>query len=238
MIVKKIKAYLKKVSDQNMELIWANVWRDTCMDIKWIQGISSLSPGRSAVGYNYLYVMTRILNELEPHHVLDLGLGISSTLISNYFAENTYDDALHIICEHDKEWGEFYSRKHSLSEYSHIAYQELTTKRNNGFDYSAYKDLGKDIGQIRFSVISIDAPFGYMGGDSSRRDILEFLPNILEKHFAIVIDDYERIGEQNTVRDIEQILKSNDIPYRLGIYPGLSYVCVVASEQDKFLCTL
>lgn len=198
----------------------------------------SISPGRSAVGYNYLYVMSRILNELEPHHVLDLGLGISSTLISKYFEEKKLADGLHMICEHDRDWIQFYCRKHPLSSYSQIAEQELVTKNYRGCDYYAYKGLGKDVAGHTFSVVSIDAPYGYAGGGASRRDILEFLPGILERHFAVVIDDYNRAGERRTVRDIKKVLDKNRIPYAEGSYPGLSHVCVIVSKKDQFLCTL
>lgn len=238
MFVKRVKNYLRRFSNQNSELIWANIWHETCNGIDWLQDMPSISPGRSAVGYNYLYVMTRILNELEPHRVLDIGLGISSTLISKYFEKKAFHDGCHLICEHDETWICFYSNKHSFSNYSHIAKQELVMKNNGKNDYYAYKDLKKDLAGQTFSVLSIDAPFGYGGGYSSRRDIIEFLPGILEDDFVIVIDDYDRIGEQNTVKEIEGILNAKGISYASGIYLGLSNICVITAECNKFLCTL
>ena len=79
---------------------------------------------------------------------------------------------------------------------------------------------------------------GMGGGYSSRRDIFEFLPGILEDDFVIVIDDYDRIGEQNTVKEIEGILNAKGISYASGIYLGLSNICVITAECNKFLCTL
>lgn len=53
--------------------------------IEWVQDITSISPGRWAVGYNYLYVMTRVLVELRPHKVLDIGLGVLTSFFSTFF---------------------------------------------------------------------------------------------------------------------------------------------------------
>lgn len=40
----------------------------------------------------------------------------------------------------------------------------MTTKNYRGFDYYAYKGLGKDVAGHMFSVVSIDDPYGYAGG--------------------------------------------------------------------------
>ena len=68
----RILEYFQRLSKQNQEILWANIWRDTIQDIKWLQNVPGLSPGRWAVGYNYLYVMTRILNETNPQKILPI----------------------------------------------------------------------------------------------------------------------------------------------------------------------
>ena len=104
------------VANQNSELVWATVWHDTIKGITWANSIERLSPGRAAAGYNYLYVMTRILDEIEPKKILDLGLGISSTLITSYIDTIHRENTKHLIIEHDKTWIDFYTNKHTLSK--------------------------------------------------------------------------------------------------------------------------
>ena len=41
--------WFKVLTDQNNELIWANVWHDTKSGIEWMRDVSGLSPGRWAV---------------------------------------------------------------------------------------------------------------------------------------------------------------------------------------------
>ena len=224
--------------DQNWELIYAKTWDDTRKGIDWMNNVSSVSPGRYAVGYNYLYVMTRILNEFCPHHVLDIGLGISSTLISAYFTAQNYNDGKHTIIEHDINWKDFYTRNHSLSDASEIVIANCIKKTMNNIEYNAYENF-KDLINTRggYSVISVDAP---KGGFSkySRRDILDIIPESLERSFVIVVDDTERDGEKNTITDIEAILKNNHIEYCKGEYLGCSHCSVIASDDNKFFCTL
>ena len=76
------KLFLKNMKGQTDEIVWARIWDDSKRGMKWIEDLPSISPGRWAVGYNYIYVLTRILNEMKPDRILDLGLGISSTIIS------------------------------------------------------------------------------------------------------------------------------------------------------------
>jgi hypothetical protein len=139
---KTLKWYFETLKKQNDELIWAKTWDDTKRTIPWAETLPSISPGRWAVGYNYLYVMTRILNEKEPHSVLDLGLGISSTLISAYFDFMKFDDGIHSIVEQSREWADFYAAKHRISKSSKIHVLDCVQKEFDGCKYNAYENFG------------------------------------------------------------------------------------------------
>lgn len=224
------------LKDQNEELIWANVWHDTQKGILWLENMPGISPGRWAVGYNYLYVMTRILNELRPASVLELGLGASTTLISKYFENISNTDAIHFIAEHDDEWIKFYTGSHPLSACSKIKKQKLVKKQKDGHAYYAYENLQETIRGFQFQVISVDAPFG--GGYASRMDIIDLIPDILTEEFVILIDDVNRIGERNTCMQIKQILSNNNIKYTDAVYEGKTHCCVIASSKNRFVCSL
>ncbi len=235
---KAVDTRIDSIKRQNQELIWAQVWKDTIRGIDWLQDLPSVSPGRWAVGYNYLYIMTRILNELKPQSVLDIGLGISSTLISQYFMKVHPANGRHTIIEHDQLWVDFYKKNHKLSTCSEIIVEPCITKYYQGHPYNAYKDLKERLDIRKYSVISIDGPIGRDSPEYSRRDILELLPEILEDNFVIVMDDAERIGEKRTIDDIQKVLDSHGIASCVGEYGGLKTDCVVASESNKFLCSL
>ena len=230
--------FIKKINyivRQNNELLWAKIWDDTKVGIEWTKNLPSLSPGRWAVGYPYLYIMTRILNELEPHSVLDLGLGISSTLVSAYFNYKKYPDSVHTIVEHDKNWIDFYKKKNYLSDFSNIVLQKCVEKTIFNTKYNAYEDL-KSVIKNKYSVISIDAPIGCP--HHSRRDIIDLLPDILEQSFVIIMDDYDRTGEKETIEEIGNTLNKYNIEFVQSTYSGLKDVCIITSKNYKFLSSL
>ncbi len=235
-IISSAKNYLKTIRNQNYELIWAKTWDDTKKGIEWIADLPGVSPGRWAVGYNYLYVMTRILNEKEPKSILDIGLGISSTLISQYFIGKSISDGLHDVIEQDKVWADFYSSKHELPDSTKIHISELSEKVYKNSKYFSYSDISSIVKGKKYDVISIDGPWG--GEKYSRRDVLEFIPEILSDSFVIVMDDTNRKGEQSTVKAIKKILEENGIKYCEGIYFGMTYCTVITSADNSFLCSM
>lgn len=235
-IISRYIDFLKNIEKQNQELLWARVWNDTCRGIEWIKDLPGISPGRWAVGYNYVYIMTRILDCIEPHAVLDLGLGISSTLISAWFRYSQYEDGCHTIVEQDKQWAEFYLKKYPLSPSSKLIITECVEKNYKGKKINAYKDFKKSISGNKYNVISIDGPWG--SEHYSRRDIVPLLPDILTKDFAIIMDDSNRIGEKETVEEIINILEKNGIKTEMGLYHGETDCTLICSSDYKFLCTL
>ena len=72
----------------------------------------------------------------------------------------------------------------------------------------------------------------------SRRDILDFIPSILNNSFVIIIDDADRDGENRTILDIQQKLHQNLIESHIGYYSGSKRCCVITSSDNKFICTL
>lgn len=237
--IKRIYDFFKRFRNNNLELLWARKWDDTKKNIEWIEGLPGISPVGYAVGYNYLYLMTRILDEMQPQSVLDIGLGISSTLFSQYFNYYRFKNGKHIIIEHDKQWIRFYSLKHNLSNFSKVVLLDCVKRNFDSCEYNVYKDFGVLLKDKKFSVISIDGP---NAGDKpykhSRRDVLEILPDALEESFVIVMDDYNRKGEKATIAEIEEVLKKNNIVYFKGIYPGVTDCCVLTSADNKFFCTM
>ena len=244
--LKKHVSELREIKRKIYENQWAVLWHDTIRGVDWLEDLGSVSPGRMAVGYNYMYVMTRVLNECRPERVLDIGLGISSTLFAQYFRHCSTNESEHLVIEHESSWRDFYCRSHKLSECSRIEMLPVKMVEEFGDKHYVYKGFKKKIGERKFHVISVDGPFGHMTDEKgavsypkyARCDIVRMIPEILEEDFAIVFDDAERKGEQNTVKLICKKLESNGIAYRLGYYRGEKDCYVIASESNKYLCSM
>lgn len=230
------KDILRESKNINKEILWAETFNNTISDSNWLKD-KSFSPGRWAVGYQYLYAVYRILNAVKPKKILELGLGQSTKLLSQYAKANK--DVKHIVVEHDQEWIDFYKKENEVSENTEILKLEREYRKYKNDDkVLAFKDFKENLKGQKFDFISIDAPLGANAKIYARVDVLEILPECLEEEFVIVIDDYNRKGEKNTVSEIERILKEHNISYCKGIYYGEKECMVISSTKLKFVCSM
>lgn len=218
------------------EAVWAETFNNTVNGSAWLKN-TAFSPGRWAVGYPVLYVMYRVLNEARPQRILELGLGQSTRMIGQYVA--THEGVEHVVVEHNPEWIAFFKNDFALSERTEILqldremvpYKEAEAVR-------VFQGFREALAGKKFDFIFIDAPLGSDMKLYSRIDLLGILPQCLEEDFVILMDDYMRKGEQNTIKDMEVLLKEGHIEYCHGIYRGGKDIYILTSQKFKFLSTL
>ncbi|BEU86842.1 hypothetical protein TAMA11512_03060 [Selenomonas sp. TAMA-11512] len=226
------------------ELIWGQVYTSTIADSEWLVN-KSVSPGRWAVGYNYLYVLYRALDEVRPKHILELGLGQSTKVIGQYAA---YMNAIapqetsHLIIEQDASWAEFFlAKQQAYVKSSELLILPVEEQCADGCTYETYRGFADTIKakQIVFNLISVDAPIGGQGR-YGRRDILSILPDCLSDDFVILFDDYGFEMVEHSVVEAEQLLAKCGIRFAGAVYSGAGHkkIYVIASEKWKFLTTL
>lgn len=218
------------------EAVWAEIFNNTIAGSTWLKDVS-FSPGRWAVGYPYLYVMYRVLNEMRPKHILELGLGQSTRMIAQYAA--AFDDVEHIVVEHDPEWIQFFCNSFQLPANSKIVPLELEmVPYKEAEAVRVYKGFEQAFSGQKFDFISVDAPLGSDMKLYSRIDILKIIPDALKDSFSILIDDYMRIGEQNLVDELKLKLNTAKIDFCNGRYEGEKRICTITSNDLHFLCSL
>ena len=217
----------------SLEEVWAHVFNNTVSGSDWLRN-KSFSPGRWAVGYPYLYAMYRVLNEIHPKHILELGLGQSTRMISQY--ASFFCDITHMVIEQDPRWIEFFKRDFKLPPTSQII--------QLNYDFVPYKDTKKvrvyqnfqeSVAGSTYDFISIDAPLGGDMKEYARIDILSLIPQHLDKDFIIMIGDTNRSGEKHTVNEIEECLGRNGIEYQCGKYLGIKECTLLCSKSLGFL---
>ena len=226
------------------ELVYAETFHDSIKGCEWLDDSKfAISPGRWAVGYNYLYIAFRVLDEIRPQSILEFGMGQSTKLISQY-VNNVGKSTYHICVEENKSWAEIFGQRFDVSN-SDIKvidtvmehYPDNKAPIVRRFDKAKLSDA---IYAKKFDFISIDGPIG-SNKDSralSRSDILDYIPECLSSSFVIIMDDYERDEERNTSREIRRVLTENDIEWEYGLYLGESMVNVICSKDLAYLCSL
>lgn len=223
-----------KLIDIQNEILKSQIFNSTITDSEWLK-YKSFSPGGWAVDYGFLYTLYRVLNDMKPQNILEFGLGQSSKMIHQY--ANFYKNTSAITCEHDSEWIDFFQRG-KIGDYSitikHLNLEEVTYK---GERTLSYKDMPDAFGNEKFDLIVIDAPFG--SPRYSRSQIIELVKNNISEVFCIILDDYDRYGEQETFEELKRIISEK---YNLSIlymeYKGSKRHMLICHDSLKFLTTL
>lgn len=224
-------------SGNSAEATWAEIFNNTISQTTWLQN-KKFSPGRWAAGYPFMYALYRTLDEFHPHSILELGLGQTTKMISQYVS---IDKSIkHIVVEHDEDWVNFYNNSSYIPSNTNIRILPLIQNAvykddSNVYAYDGFAEcfLGK-----KFDLISIDAPFGGYAKIYARVDVLSVLPDCLADSFVIFIDDSNRIGEKNTIKEILSVLNEHGIEYSTGEYRGKKFTYIITSIDLKYLCTM
>ncbi|MCD8120734.1 MAG: hypothetical protein LUE65_00630 [Clostridiales bacterium] len=232
-VIKRRQLNIGRTAD---EAVWAQIFNDTITDSKWLVD-KMFSPGRWALGYPALYVLYRTLNEFQPQSILELGLGQSTKMTTQYI--KTDSRRVHYVVENDLDWIAFYRHGEKLPESTSLV--QLDTELVSFEESEAvrvYKNFSKNFASLKFDLIIIDAPWSGDMTKYARIDVLSILPGCLNSSFVIIFDDVQRSPEAATVQAIKKILNDSDIQYQAGVYRGAKDTQIITSIDKGFLCTM
>lgn len=233
-----IRSDIQKMLRTEREVLWANVFHDTIIGSTWLKN-KSFSPGHWAVGYPYLYLLYRCLNEIGPKSILELGMGQTTRMIGQYAAH--CEGVEHIVTEHDENWVQFFKKSFNFSENTAIHMFELEkTPYKEDQNVLSYSGFEKAFENRKFDLISIDAPFGGPNGGEkyARVDVCRLMPGILNESFVILLDDAHRAEERATANEITNILSESGIGFKSKFYTGEKEVFIAVSEDLSFLASM
>lgn len=214
------------------ESLAAITFSNAIQNSEWLK-YKSFYPGRWAVEYTFLLTLFRIFEHHNFTNLLEFGLGQTSRMVHQYAA---FYNVPAITVEHDDEWINF-TRKDTHNAYPiNVKILPLEMVDYSGYKTRTYQGVKTAFENQKFDFILADGPFG--SEHYSRSQIIQLAENNLAETFCIIIDDCNRIGEQETVAEVEKILKNNGVKYAINKYYGLSDYVVICSEDLKFLASL
>lgn len=225
-----------EIAQQNRlitEIYYANLFNSVISGSRWLKD-QSFAPGRWAVDFAFLYTLFRILNEVKPKKIVEFGLGQTTRMISQYC---DFSSAKAYTFEDNLNWVNFFLQSFTLSEKCELCLADLYESNYNGYDVINFKcdiaeKTGKDI-----ELILLDGPQG--SPRYSRIQILTLLPDhIKQENFCILIDDYQRIGEQDTAKEVIDLLKERNIKYLTKNYKGQKEHLIICSQNNNFLTSI
>lgn len=221
----------KAIDTKLDEIIYGLIYESTTRDSKWLA--KGISPGRWAVGYNFMYVLYRVLNETNPESILELGAGQTTKLIMDYkkYQKNTK----HITIEQDDSW-KAQLQKMFEDDLEFIKVLPLKVVDFKGAKVNRYDYFKETLEKEQFDLILIDGPWGSQGYE--RIDILDILPNCLTSSFIIIIDDCQSDAAKATMKLLQEKLYNSGIDHRTGVYHGETDVKIITSKDKAFFCSL
>lgn len=230
----------KKLNDLEKyikEINWANVFNSSITGSVWLSGLS-LNVGRMAANYSLLYILYRILNEVKPAAILELGLGETTKLFQEYL-KNHNVNAYCMTVEHNQEWIDRKLKDGVKTEYIDILKLDIEEKLLEGNKTLAYKDFKKSLLENgkKFDLVLVDGPLGSQ--TFSRYNIVELVEgDLINNEFIIILDDFNREGEKQTFEKLKEAFGKKNIKYSSRVYSGVKDQVIVVSDNYKFLTTL
>ncbi|KKP24471.1 MAG: hypothetical protein SZ59_C0002G0317 [candidate division TM6 bacterium GW2011_GWF2_28_16] len=217
------------------EILFASVFNDSIRNVDWIKK-NTFSPSGASVNYSFLYILFKILDFVRPKNILELGMGESSKLLFQYAYANK-DSRLYCV-DDNKFWMDKVKEENKDFNNDNInsLLLNLKEKNINNFKIKAYDKLIENLNDLKFNLILIDGPCG--NSRYSRFGALELITNNLAQDFVIIVDDYDRKGEQDLAEAI--ILKLNElkINYEYCVYRGIKFQAIIYSKKFNYLETL
>lgn len=200
------------------ELQYAFVFDDTIKDSEWLNK-NSFSLINAAANYSFAYSLYRILNDAKPKNILELGLGQTTKLTTQYV--NHFKDSTLTVVEGDAEWIELFSKQLDISENTEILNLDLENFNYQDEETIRFKGFLEALNDQKFDLVIIDGPQGFtLDADNndvefkySRTNVWQLIPQNLAEDFIIIMDDYNRVGEQNTLNRVKELLTENNIDF-------------------------
>ena len=212
------------------EIQYSEVFGDTIIGSEWLFD-KSFSLNNSAANYSFFYVLYRILNEVKPLNILELGLGQTTRMTTQYVSY--YNDSKLQVIEDNQEWINRFSNSINLSDNIKINQVDCIKVSIDSKECLKYKNLDNLLYEDLFDLIIVDGPLGF-GQMYPRTNICDIVDYIADD-FVIIIDDYDRVGEQNTAKKLFEILNKKGIEFGNCVFCGFKYQLVIYSPKNIFV---
>ena len=214
------------------EIMYANYFHDSIKDSAWLKK-QNFTATKGAANYSLLFTLFSILDNTNIDNILEMGLG-QSTKITTQYVNNKNNFAKLTIVEHDKKWIDVFSHKLDLCNNIKFLNPQLVNIDLHGVKVTKYKNLTNELGIEKYDMIIIDGP---IGGHQKypRTNVLELIPQNLAKDFVIVLDDYDRQGEQNTAQLLFEALDKSLTNYKISTQFGSKKQLIITSTGYEFL---
>lgn len=230
---KELQEWRNLANRQFKELNFADLLHDTIIESEWLHD-KSFSLHGWAANYSFIYMLYRILDNAKPQNILEMGMGQTSRLTSQYAAYCNPNATLDII-ENDAGWIATYQPQLAQSEHTKVHHRDLEFFTYDKVECRKYKDLSEIVGNTKYDLIIIDGPWG-AEQNLPRSNILDLIKNHnLADDFIMIFDDAERKGEHNTSAQAIKLLQEQNVEHFVFQRNGIKTQTYITSSTKSFI---
>ncbi len=231
-IVKAPVSFYKQIKLTNKlcsEVLYANYFHDCIKNSNWLLN-QTFRPSKGAANYSFLFLLFNVLENSNVKNILELGLGQSSKVTTQY-VKNKCPEAKLTIIDNNKNWIDTFAPTLDKSSNIKIELRDIEKLPDKSLRYKAENFVQKN---EKFDLVIIDGPLG-MSQKTPRSNILDLIPDNLSDNFIIILDDYERAGEKHTAKLIFKKLKALNINFNTSVTSGMKRQLLITSGECGYL---
>ena len=152
-----------------------------------------------------------------------------------------YDETNLRIIENSQNWINSFLSGYVLPDNVIVNQVNLESFKLNNKENLKYLNLDQIVKNQEFDLIIIDGPQGWLPTspvslqEYPRSNIWDLVENNLAKEFIIILDDYDRQGDQNTFKILEKELKKHNIEYKVFVMGGLKKQLAIFTKKFDFI---
>jgi len=220
--------YNRRLNSGYLEQIYQASYLDLAKRTDWLKDIPLSSPSGGTASFSLLYVLLSILRGKEVNKIMELGAGQSTVLLTQYVEHH---EKYLVSIDDDEYWLQQVAVK---SFYVMPIYAKLSriTVLNKCIDWYECSLPTSNV-----ELLIIDGPIAYASDIKYNRiGVLDWIPEVLDDEFIILVDDSNRAGERFLVKQIINKLDENGLVFkRRDIVGGNSQTILATQKYQAFL---
>jgi hypothetical protein len=177
-------------------------------------------PVGAAASYSLMYLLARVMTELAPRRIVELGSGQTTVLIDRLRTA----EGSHVAYEQSELWARTMRERAPGCD---LRLRPVGAKRDGTVAFQGYDDVQA----LDFDLLLVDGPNGT--DRHSRYDCVPLVAANRSSEFIVIVDDAGRTGEAQTVAALSALLKQRGIDHKLNHLAGRTTQAVITTPAFR-----
>lgn len=222
------QTFNRRFNSAYRENIYQMSYLDLARRTEWLDYVPMASPDGGTASFSLLYILLSILRDSPVSHLLEFGVGQTSRLLIQY--AQRFQKSLTLI-EHDEYWLRDVVRCEQSVTALHARLRQtiVAGKSIRWYDCERPSET--------FDFVLVDGPMAHSTTNRyNRLGVMNWLPQLLQDEFILIVDDSSRAGESLLVELAVSSFRSRGVAVLRKEFMGAtSQTIIVTPGLRKYL---